>query len=169
VDKRTKIFAVILGCSIVLLIFLVLFYLGVLRPRSFGSPQQCSFYPAGFTCVVFKLYTNGSLYLTLGQGLGKKINITGFNCTKDIDVITKNKTVLFDSMGKSILFPSGMAVAIADPSDSNRYVTCTDETGKTLTGELDSLYEGKFYINYTELETNNTKLIVGSIRAKYEV
>lgn len=136
-------------------------------PSGEMTPVQCTF-PPGFTCISWKLNANGSIYLKIGQGLGKTINITGFNCTQNINAITQGGTIQFDDMKKSFSLPSASEIAIADPSNSTRYITCTDETGKTITGAVGTTYNGKLYINYTEVETGLTRIAVGSLSTKYE-
>jgi hypothetical protein len=123
------------------------------------TPTQCSF-PAGFTCVSWKLYTNGILYLKIGQGTGKTINITGIRCTTNTNLIQQ---------GKPVSYPSSNTVLIRSGSMAEFYVTCTDEADNTLIGAADDTYNGKLYINYTEVETGISRIVVGAISAKYEL
>jgi hypothetical protein len=144
---------------VVMVVLAALFYLGILNPRGI-TPNQCSF-PAGFSCIAWKLYTNGTLYLKLGQGMGRTINITGLNCTTNVNVIQQGGTIRFSSGG----------YAMQSASYLSGQVNCTNNTNGIvgITGSPSDVYNGKIYINYTETETKIQRLVVGSISTKYEV
>ena len=145
---------------VIMVVLAVLFYLGVLNPSSI-TPTICTIKP-GFTCISWKLYKNGTLFLKLGQGTGAIINITGMNCTTDTNVFEGGKSVIFEG-GKSSLMSSA--------AEQNFYINCTGESGGNLgqPGVMGDVYSGRIYINYTETDTGLQRTATGSITMKYEV
>ena len=127
--------------------------------------EQCTF-PPGLTCVSWKLYTNGDLYLKVGQGTGKTIIVTGVKCTMSTSYLMDGG-ILYSPLN-ALLIPSGSVMVIADPNNSTLPVTCRDEAGNVVTGIAGETYSGNIYINYTELETSITRIAVGYISTKYE-
>jgi hypothetical protein len=158
-----------------MVVLAVLFYLGILNPKSM-APTQCTF-PAGFTCITWQLYTNGQLYLKIGQGIGKTINITGFRCTTNASFVPGQR--LNFSFGGSgapgpisgeIMVPSASQAELSSPRVAAINFTCMkDDSNSPATGSIGDTYNGKLYINYTELDTSIQRVTIGSISAKYEV
>jgi len=146
------------------LLIAVLFYLTT--PTTPRPSFQCTF-PAGFTCVTNKLYTNGSLYLSIGQGTGKTIMIKGVSCTQNTNMAT-NGTILWAN-SYNITIPSGSMATLSDPTKSNISITCSDASGKPMTDRaVGEVYNGKIYLNYTETNTQLTRIVVGTYSARYE-
>jgi hypothetical protein len=156
---------------ITFIFFVILGYLGFFN-LPISPPAQCAF-PAGFSCVVDKLYAQtGKLYLKIGQGTGHQIRINGVVCTQDISSDFLNKTFISYGYNKNVTMISGEATVISDPTDTTKpwiNISCTDADGSipqdTTVG---ARYSGRIYINYTELDTNITKFTVGILHGKYE-
>jgi hypothetical protein len=132
--------------------------------------SQCTF-PAGFSCVTNKLYANtGKLYLEIGQGTVHKINVTGVACTQNISFATRGNIIYGGNNG--ITIDSGTKAAVSDPNDTTKpwmNISCTDAKGQLISNPaIGEIYNGRIYINYTELDTNTTKVITGSVSAKFE-
>jgi hypothetical protein len=162
------------GLAVIILIVVigflfVLFYLG---PVDHPVPSQCTF-PAGFTCISYKLYTQtGKLHLDAGQGIGKTIRVTGVACTQNASPnFTTNNFISYGD-NNSLEWSSGSSKTIATTDDEQKpwlSISCTDANGNlpSDTG-IGTIYYGRIYINYTELETNLTRIVVGTLSAKYE-
>jgi len=154
---------------IIMVVLAVLFYLGVLNPSSV-TPSQCVF-PAGITCVSNQLKTSGKLYLVIGQGTGKTIQINGIACTQNSSVSFPSSGIISYGGGNNINVSSGSQVTVANPSATTfiNQTNCTDASGAVLTNQpINSVYNGKIYINYTELDTNLNRIVTGTYTAKYE-
>jgi hypothetical protein len=150
-----------------MVVLAVLFYLGILNPKSM-APTQCTF-PAGFTCITWKLYQNGNLYLRIGQGIGKTINITGFRCTTNASFVP-GQSLNFSNGANALTVPSASQTELSNPALTTYNYSCTADDAKTnSTGSVGDTYNGKLYINYTELDTGIQRVTTGSISAKYEV
>jgi hypothetical protein len=160
---------------VIMVVLAVLFYLGILNPKSM-APTQCSF-PAGFTCITWKLYTTGQLYLKIGQGTGKTINITGFRCTMNASFVpgqrvnfTYGSATAPGPITGEITVPSASQALISDPNTAAINFTCMqDNSNSPATGSIGDTYNGKLFLNYTELDTSIQRITTGSISAKYEV
>jgi len=132
------------------------------------NANQCVF-PPGFTCVSNQLHANGSLYLQIGQGTGKTIMITGIACTQNSSLVFQNSgSIVYPGVGSNVTIPSGSPAIVATPGATFLGINCTDANGNALTGTVGSVYNGKIYINYTEIDTNRTRIINGTFTTKYE-
>jgi len=158
---------------IIMVVLAVLFYLGVLNPSGM-TPSQCTF-PPGFTCVTNKLKTNGFLYLIVGQGTGKNIRIMGINCTQNTSLTFPTDGRILWTSPNNITVASGSQVTLANPgaTDFTNTTTCNLANGSPVATTLSpmpigSIYNGRVYINYTEIDTGLTRVIVGTYTAKYE-
>jgi hypothetical protein len=166
---------------VIMVVLAVLFYLGILNPKGI-TPTQCSF-PPGFTCIAWKLYATpiaaGNIYLKFGQGTGRTIYIMGMNCTTNANALTTGK-ILFNSSAngniQNISLGSASQMTIGNGGTgaySNGVVVnfnCTNDTDGAIatSGTVGDTYNGRIYINYTESDTGLTRLITGSISARYE-
>jgi hypothetical protein len=154
-------------------------------PKSWGI-SQCSF-PPGFTCVSNKLQAGtAKLHLKIGQGTGHDIQINGINCTQQTDVTAltngsyiyypnyniagcANCTAINMSSGSSAVLADAMNMSGSDyPAVANNIICSTSSGVVASDARIGSVYNGKIYINYTELDTNLTKIIAGSYTATYE-
>jgi hypothetical protein len=156
---------------IIMVVLAVLFYLGVLNPGGL-TPTQCTF-PAGFTCVTNKLYaTTGKLYLVVGQGTGHSIMVTGINCTQNTSTDFSASSIISYGPNNNITISSGSSATLSTPSDASKTwlnVTCVLANGSNpLDTNIGSLYNGKIYVKYTELDTTLTRTVVGTYTARFE-
>jgi len=159
---------------IIMVVLAVLFYLGVLNPQ---IPSQCIF-PAGISCSTYKISADtGKLTLQIGQGTGKTIRVTGVSCTQNSSAsYTTSAFISYSNIGgtasTNVTIPSGSTGFIADPVNgaagvSN--VTCTDTNNLALgTTTIGTQYNGKIYINYTEVETEVTRVAAGTFTTYFE-
>ncbi|NYZ76319.1 hypothetical protein H0N98_03655 [Candidatus Micrarchaeota archaeon] len=170
---RKSMETILLPVFFLLLMFLFLFTMGTVHwdcPPF--SNLQCSF-PPGFTCITNKLSANnGRLTLQIGQGTGHQIRINGVVCTQNTSSDFSDKTFISYGYNKNITMESGSSATLATPEDVQRpwlSMICTDASGKPLSPtNIGGWYNGRLYINYTELDTDMTRIIVGAYSAKYE-
>jgi len=153
---------------IIMVVLAVLFYLGVLNPSSV-TPSQCVF-PAGFTCVTNQLKTSGKLYLVIGQGTGKTIMITGITCTQNTSMDFPTSGVISFGGNNNVNVSSGSQVTLGNPTFNGfvNQTNCTMANGSIMTGTVGGVYNGKIYINYTELDSGLVRVVTGTYTAKYE-
>ncbi|MCX6775532.1 MAG: hypothetical protein NT130_01655, partial [Candidatus Micrarchaeota archaeon] len=125
---------------------------------------------AGITCVTNQLKTTGKLYLTIGQGTGKTIMITGVICTQNSSIAFPTSGVISFGGGNNLNVSSGSQITVGNPT-ANSFVNttnCSDANGGLLTVTVGAVYNGKIYINYTELDTGLVRVVTGTYTAKYE-
>lgn len=125
-------------------------------------PVQCVF-QAGITCIANDLNENGELDLTIGQGLGHIINITGVACTQS----QTQPSYINNYASDSILINSGQAKDVSKLGTSH-VVMCTDASGVALLNSANGVFSYgyvpksvKIYINYTEVDTGVQRVAVG--------
>lgn len=140
----------------ILIIFVaVLFYFDFFSPPTMTAPP-CQF-SAGFSCINGKIHADTSeLDFAIGQGTGYTIKITGVLCTLNDSYPTTNMNYASDP----IIMPSATLANISKQGSSH-VVICTDANGKPL--EYAKLGKNcvRVYLNYTEMETNETRLVKG--------
>ncbi len=129
-----------------------LFYVGVLNPRNV-EPTVCNF-PPGIACANYKLHTDGSLNLTIGQATGHRMTVTGISCTQESGLPATWAE-------KSVIIPNGEQASLGT-------MACTSPGGATVTGTLGETAKFKIWINYTETDTGAQRQVIGDMTAKYE-
>jgi len=134
---------------IILAVIGVLFYLGVMDPGNL-RPNSCMF-SSGFTCYDYRVQAGGNLSLDLGQSMGKDVLVTGFNCTAVANPAPS-------ALPANVTIMSGAHVVMPSP------LNCTKSDGTfTVSGDY---YQGTMVVNYTEIDTQMTHTIKGSITFK---
>jgi hypothetical protein len=122
----------------------------------------------------------------VGQWTGHNIQINGINCTQqtDLNAMTSGLYISYNNYNvtgttKTINMSSGSKAVLADaigvnpttsgsPANATN-IYCTTSSGEVPSGmKLGSFYNGKIYINYTEMDTNLTEIVVGTYSTKYE-
>jgi hypothetical protein len=165
---------------IIMVVLGVLYYLGVLNPSQL-TPSQCAF-PPGFSCTTYKLKSSsGNLSLQVGQGTGKTVIVTGVFCSANMSSsyspgALTGKAVLYDS-NENVTITSGASAYIAGDDktgDTGKSiaVTCYDANEQLPSPSLTSvgsIYIGRLYVNYTEVQTGMERITVASLTARYEV
>lgn len=136
---------------IAIIVIAVLFYIGVMNPRNV-TPTTCTF-PPGISCSSFKLNTDGSLYLVIGQALGHPMRVTGVACTQAS--IPQNWTATDVSIRQG-------------ESASLGTFTCTTASGAVASGSQGETAKFKIWINYTETDTGMHRQVMGDITGRYE-
>jgi hypothetical protein len=184
-NEELKNLAVPVAIVSIVVIGLVLI-LCIIAPPPENRITQCAV-PPGFTCITTKLQKDTSkLYLRIGQGTGHSIQINGINCTQQTDT-TKMTSGLYVSYKnynaagaiKTINMSSGSSAVLADSIGLNHVISgspanatniyCTTSSGEVPSDiEIGSVYNGKIYINYTELDTGTTRIVIGTYTARYE-
>lgn len=139
---------------LILVVIAALFYLGVINPKS--VLQSSCFFPADLTCRGYALNTSAYVALDFGQATGHPINITKFKCSAE-----RNAT------------PTALSSPITIANGDHRLITngtqqCYTSTGTVATGTAGNPYKGKFFVEYIELDTGFTHLVVGDVSLKYE-
>jgi len=143
-------------------------------PRSV-SHQTCSFQP-GFMGWSYELHPeSGEVDLDVGQGTGKTIKVTGVACFKypqgapqpSISVVPYGtdyvseylKTNIVDNYaGDPITLLSGNHTLISK-SGTSHVVKCIDDKGDIVS---DARMITWVIINYTEMDTGNSRIIMGT-------
>jgi len=175
--------------AIVLVVILVVGFVILSTNRPIAGPpviSQCYFSPV-FTCVDYELQAStAKLYLKIGQLTGHTIRINGINCTQQTDTtkMTAGSYIYYPNYSPSgatdLIISSGESAVVADSipinaSTSGSPANATNIICSTSTGvmpsdvEIGSTYNGKIYINYTELDTNLTRIIVGTCAIRYRI
>jgi hypothetical protein len=153
---------------VVVLIFLgiigipMIFYLlGLSNPST--APRQCTM-PPGLSCVSYKLHANsGELDLNIGQGTGHTMNITGVACT------SSSTTPGLDKYASEPITIHSGSMAYVSQSGTSQMVKCTDNNGNLPSDRsAGTLYSGRIYIRYTEVDTGINRTATGTISTKYE-
>ena len=150
-------------------VFIWIFYMPHGGPSNL---DQCAF-QAGISCITNRLSANnGRLTLQIGQGTGHQIRINGVVCTQNTSSDFSNKTFISYGYNKNITMESGSSAILATPGDGQRpwlNISCTDADGSIPQNiNIGTIYNGKIYINYTEMDTNLTKIVFGIYSARYE-
>jgi len=162
----------ILAAIIIIIVigFLLLFYLEAPPTRPI---TQCSFQKPGFVCIRTKLSAStGKLHFKLGQGTRHNISIRGVSCTQnDSPDFAKEHIILYGN-GNNVTMYSGEVAVISYPNDTTKpwlSISCTTADGN-LPNErsIGTFYNGRIYMRYTELDTNITRTISGTLSARYE-
>lgn len=139
-----------------------------------GGPRtsHCTF-PAGFMCIAHTLYANTSkLYLKVAQETGHEIRINGISCTKNISEDYSKTSMISYGGGNGIEMQSGTAAVLSTPTDASKpwlNISCTDANGNLPSStQVGDTYSGRIYINYTEMDTNITRIVIGTYTTMYE-
>jgi len=154
---------------VIMLAVLVLFYLGVLNPKRV-TPGQCTFQP-GFICVATRLQASTSqLYIVMGQRTGRMIVVNGISCTQNASSEFAKSGIISYGGTDNVTIDSGGQAALATPDDAPWLaVRCVDAKGSIPADTaVGAVYNGRIYINYTEYDTNMTRVAVGAFSTKYE-
>jgi hypothetical protein len=153
---------------IVGVIIITLFFM---QPSPFLQ-YKCEF-PAGFSCLTRKLQAvPAQLYLEIGQGTGHTIRVNGIACMQNTSQEPTPNKVISYGLGNNLTMVSGTTAILASPYDTTKSwlnISCTDSIGQPISNPaIGEIYKFVIYINYTELDTNISKVITGSINAKFE-
>ncbi len=122
-----------------------------------GSPEICMM-PAGINCQKTYLSTDGTLNVTLVNGLQKTIHFVGMKCTQEIGPTDFEAQDISASMGQAF-----------SPNDP---LLCTDANGDSIVigGNLASgqQYNGKLYVRYyfADEGSANIRTIVGTVTVR---
>jgi len=130
----------------------VLFNIGILNPRNV-TPTICTF-PPGIACSSFKVGTDGSLDLAIGQATGKAITVTGISCTSGVPAES-------DFVQTNVMIPNGGQAAV---SGAGAPATARCGTG----GAAGEFSRWEIGIKYTESGTGIQRRVIGDMAAKYE-
>jgi hypothetical protein len=109
--------------------------------------SQCRF-PSAFWCSNFS-YENATLSLGLTQLSGNEIRLNGFKCTQEES-----------APNESFFFPAPLRMGANETIMLSQ--PCYMDANNTFSGAI--LYlKAYLYLNYTDLSTNETKLVKGSL------
>jgi len=143
---------------VIIIVIAVLFYIGVLNPRNL-TPASCTF-PPGISCGSYKLSSTGYLTMYIGQATGRRVNITGINCTQNQAVPATYTAVV-------IPISNGEQAQVCFGTSGN--CTCVAQTGTTaLSGNVGDSAKFKIYMTYIETDTLITRSAIGDMSARYE-
>jgi len=161
----------VLALITLIIIFSMLFLTGTFCPS--GPSQRWCAFPAGISCIQYKLNTTGGLTLVIGQGTGHPISVTGVNCTMNSSAswASDNQgSFVYGPAGKINITPGGQApVAQIGDGGALGSVTCTNADGTPISGvAAGAVFNGMIYVRYTEMDTNITKTIRGTLTTRYE-
>jgi hypothetical protein len=138
---------------ILIVVLVLLVSMSFFRPP---TPVACLF-PITFSCVGFKLTTDGNLSLDVRQSTGHQITVMAFKCTQEADAGTMINT-------PNITIANNDHALIANGTNFQ----CLDFSGVPVSGSVGSAYRGKLYIYYKEDDTGSDHIVSGEVSTKYE-
>lgn len=143
----------------------LLLYLTGLNPS--GGAMQCTL-PPGFNCTAYKLHAgSGELDLNISQAIGHTIKITGLACTGNSSA-NYTGTAINNYKSNPLTVPPSNSTSISK-SGTSHVAKCTDASGNLPPDmKAGTIYSGKIYINYTEVDTGMQIIATGAVSAKYE-
>ena len=149
---------------IMVIIIAVLFYLGILQPK---TPNSLIFSP-GFSASSFRVGNGtGAFELDFGHAKGQTIRVTKAGCSmQEIPALTQSLT----NLTNPVVIPSGTHKWIIG-GDSGNTLNCLDENGNSLNpsnAEVGQRYRGKVCIEYEEVESGLTRQVCGDLNARFE-
>jgi len=149
---------------IMVIIIAVLFYLGILQPK---TPNSLIFSP-GFSASSFRIGNGtGAFELDFGHAKGQTIRVTKAGCSmQEIPTLTQSLT----NLTNPVVIPSGTHKWIIG-GDSGNTLNCLDENGNPLNpsnAEVGQRYRGKVCIEYEEVESGLTRQVCGDLNARFE-
>jgi len=149
---------------IIVIIIAVLFYLGILQPK---TPNSLIFSP-GFSASSFRVGSGtGAFELDFGHAKGQTIRVTKAGCSmQEIPALTQSLT----NLTNPVVIPSGTHKWIIG-GDSGNTLNCLDENGNPLNpsnAEVGQRYRGKVCIEYEEVESGLTRQVCGDLNARFE-
>jgi len=146
---------------VIIIVIAVLFYIGVLNPRNV-TPTSCTF-PPGISCASFKLVDDGTLYLTIGQATGKRINVTGILCTQ-AQTSAAAPSAQWTTLSPQVPMTNGESASLGS-------FNCYSASGTTPLGGSDGeTAKFKIWLNYSELSPGvlETRQVMGDVTGRYE-
>ena len=132
-----------------------LFYTGAMNPGEV-TPTSCIF-PHGITCSSYKLRTDGSLDLAVGQATGHTIVVDMIACSPAGGLAPMDN----EWVHAAVEIPTGEQKWISGQT-AGVVVKCG--TG----GDAGDFYKGKIWIRYTETDTGMERAVIGDLAAEYE-
>ena len=148
------------GWAIVLLVAIaaVLFWLGVLNPRSVVT-STCAL-PGDLGCKGYALNLDGKLLFDMGQSTGKSIRVDSLRCTQETN---PNFTGADNLTSPGVTIPDGGHARL---TNGTKY--CYLSNGSIAAGSVGGLYKGRVYIQYIELDNGLPHLVAGDVVLRYE-
>lgn len=139
----------------------VIFWLDLIGPSDAFS-TSC-FFPGDINCVATAINTTGNFTLDIGQGTGHQIRVTAVKCTQDTNA-SPNET---DMLSPPITIAYGQHAWVANGSSwCYNYFNGNSTKAEGLIG---AAYKGKMYVQYEEVDTGMTHLLVGDVIIKYDM
>jgi len=146
---------------VLLVVVAVLFAVGFSDTGQIDVPGSCSF-QQGATCIEHAFYSEtGESVILFGQSLGHPIEITNVKCTQEAS----------SPADPSWTWGSGFTGSRISPGGSEALtLQCYDSDGAPVSGLNPSdYYSGKIWIQYTETDTGEVKVMSGQICASPEL
>ncbi len=129
----------------------VIFTLGFLNPSAFAS-QQCLL-PAGFSCTVVGMSTNGLITLNIYQNMPSQVNITAIGCNSNS---TLNNAQSYLGSNQIVM-----------QTGSNLTLTVQCYSGSfPLHTQIGTAFTGYILVNYTRPTTSFPHTSSGKVLAK---
>ena len=144
------------GWALILLlaVAVILFWLGVINPRV--PVSSTCFFPADIGCKGFALNASGYLTLDIGQATGHSIRVSAMKCTQET-------TPTLIPLATPVTITNGAHAYITDGSQQ-----CYNSTGGLVNGTAGSIYKGRVFVRYDEVDTGFPHQVVGEVVLKYE-
>ncbi len=134
---------------IIAVVVAIIIYLGILSPSTFVK-SEC-IVPADFNCIQANLYSNGILFINLGQSTPASIQITSIGCNN-------NRTF---ANTPSLQIPITLQVG----QNTTFQVQCYVGSNK-FNGSIGNVYNGYVLMNYTDLSSGFPKTLVATLIEK---
>ncbi|MGC8538644.1 MAG: hypothetical protein ACP5MK_02130 [Candidatus Micrarchaeia archaeon] len=139
---------------IMAVVLAALFAMGIFNPSNFAG-QECIL-PAGFSCLNYYLYQNGTAQINLQQATQSPINVTAIGCAQNTSAIVMQAP--YNPPSNQIYMPIG--------ANYTFMVKCYNSAGSLYTESPGTLFTGSLVINYTETLTGFPHTIYGTIAVK---
>ncbi|MEM3399225.1 MAG: hypothetical protein QXP42_00125 [Candidatus Micrarchaeia archaeon] len=158
---------------VIVIVVAVLFYIGVFNPQ---APIACTFKTPGISCSAYKLATDGTLTLKIGQATGKTITVRAVACTdQTLSTVNDNMNNEVDDadcvftwteLSPGIDIQNGQDAEIID--GTTKLKCCRGATETEISGSIGDRYRGKIYVYYAEKDTGYTHAAIGDLSAQLE-
>jgi len=124
-------------------------------------PSSCAF-PSDLSCRTYLLNTSGKLGLEVGQSSDHALRVVALRCTQESNAVLNAGDVL----AIPVVIPRGGSVVITNGTQN--CLVMQNGVAVPFNGSKGSMYKGKVYIEYQEMDTGTRHVVVGNVQLKSE-
>ena len=154
---------------IIVVVLAALFIMGVFNPKPVST---CNFPISGIFCTGHRVKADptygATLAITLANGAGKKIYITGLGCAANVSATPRIADLKEEpDYPSGVVVPAGDSVIIPQPSI---VVYCYDIFDATVKSKAGESFTGKIFLRYNEDSPAGLEhTVVGDLSTRLEV